>query len=235
MNNNITFLKIASVSASLTAVTTFLLWGLPHLYNSPSNFEEGVLLSENSYYLTKQWVNFIHIPLALTGYFGLTIILFQRQPILSTFGMIWFTIWGTIEMIGVSIILFSVNFNWRSTYKVASEGNKTVLKNNIETFFSIWDSMFFVLLVAFLLGTIFFAWASWKSKGLEKILSWLLWLAVPLTILIIISGYAGQGWAGQVTKYIYPFLQPLSRLVLGLFIWKSIGQKKLPPTLRAKP
>jgi hypothetical protein len=225
MRNNDTFFKIASVSALLTAVTTFLLWGLPQLYNSPSNFEESVLLSENSYYLTRQWVNFIHIPLALTGYFGLTIILFQRQPTLSVFGMLWFTVWGTIEMIGVSIILFSVNFNWRSSYKIADEITKNVLKNNIETFFSIWDSMFFVLLIAFLFGTLFFAWATWKSKGLEKVVSWLLWLAVPLTLLIILSNYAGQNWAGQLTKYIYPFLQPISRIVLGLFIWKSIGQK----------
>jgi hypothetical protein len=230
MDNNKTFLKIASIAASLTAVTTILLWGLPNLYTSPSNFEEGVLLSENTYYLAKQWVNFIHIPLALTGYFGLTVILFQRQPVLSIFGMVWFVIWGTIEMIGVSIILFSVNYQWRSGYKMADEINRIVLKNKIESFFSIWDSMFFVLLVAFLLGTLFFAWATWKSKGLEKILSCLLWLAVPLTLLIILSSYVGQGWAGQLTQYFYPFLQPLSRLILGLFIWKSIGQTKPPLT-----
>jgi membrane-anchored protein YejM (alkaline phosphatase superfamily) len=225
MSTNNTFFRIASIAAALTAVTTFLLWLLPYLYESPTNVEEGILLTNNDYYLARQWVNFIHIPLALTGYFGLTLIQSKKQKALSVFGMGWFAIWGAIEMIGVSIILFSVNYNWRSNYHLADELQKLVLKNNIETFFSIWDSLFFVLLIAFLLGTLFFAWATSKSKGLEKVLSYLLWLAVPLTIFIILSRYFEQEWAGQITTYLYPILQPVSRFVLGIFIWKSIEKK----------
>lgn len=222
MRHNQSFLKIASVCSILTAATTFLLWLLPNLYSQPANFEEAVLLHQNDYYMARQWVNFIHIPLCLTAYFGLALILYQREAALPVMGMVWFTIWGAIEMIGVSIIIFSVNFNWRSSYALADQANKTLLQNNIESFYSIWDSLFFVLLVAFLLGTLFFAWATWRSKGIGKILSYLLWLAVPLTILIILSNYAAQAWAGQVTKYLYPVLQPVSRCLLGVFIWQSI-------------
>ena len=224
MSNNSSFLRISSIAAFISAFTTFLLWFLPKLYLSPKNFEDSILLYNNTYYMLRLWVNFIHIPLALTAYFGLVLILFQRQPAKSVFGMIWFIVWGLVEMVGIGILLVSVNFNWRKNYELADELKRNVLKNNIEAFFSIWDSMFLVLLVAFLLGSLFIAWATWHSKGIEKVLSYLLWLAVPLTLLIILSNYANQNWAGEIIAYIYPILQPASRALLGLFIWRSIAK-----------
>lgn len=225
MKNDRYFLRIAALSASATALTTFLLWLLPKLYTPPASFEEAVLLHQNSYYLSRLWVNLIHMPLALTGYFGLMLVLCKREMAKSIFGMLWFLIWGIIEMIGVAINLFSVNYDWRSNYASADSLTKNVLKINIDAFSSIWNSAFFVLLIAFLFGTFFFAWATWKANGIEKLLSYLLWLAVPLTLLIILSNYANQTWAGEITTYVYPVLQPISRLVLGLFLWKNAANK----------
>lgn len=225
MYSNRHFLRIAALSAFATVVTTFLLWLLPRLYVPPTGFEESVLLHQNSYYIARLWVNFIHLPLALTGYFGLAVVLYKREAVKSTFGMLWFLIWGIVEMVGIAINLFSVNYNWRSAYASADNITKNALKINIDAFTSIWQSAFFVLLVAFLFGTLFFGWATWKAKGIEKLLSWLLWLAVPLTLLIILSNYAGQKWAGQITTYVYPALQPISRFVLGLFLWRNAENK----------
>lgn len=219
------FLRIAALSAFATVLTTFLLWLLPKLYVSPANFEESVLLHKNFYYISRLWVNLIHMPLALTGYFGLTLVLYNRESAKSIFGMLWFVIWGIIEMVRIAVNLFSVNYNWRSNYANADSLARNALKINIDAFSSIWQSAFFVLLVAFLFGTLFFAWATWKANGIEKLLSNLLWLAVPLTLLIILSSYAKQNWAGQITTYVYPVLQPISRFVLGLFLWKSAENK----------
>ncbi|MBD2705493.1 hypothetical protein IC229_33085 [Spirosoma sp. BT702] len=221
MNQDRSFLKIAAIAGFVTAVTTFLLWLLPKFYAPPATFDEGILLHKNSAYLAKQWVNFLHIPFALLAYFGLTVLLVKRQAVKAIFGMLWFGIWGAVEMSGVAIILFSVNYNWRTTYETADMAQKVALRTNIEGFYSVWDSLFFVLLIAFLLGTLFFGWATWRSKGLEKILSYLFWMAVPLTLLIILDNYANQSWAGQLTKAVYPILQPVSRFILGLFLWKQ--------------
>jgi len=220
MNSHRTFLRIAAVSAFISAVTTFLLWLLPQLYSPPQTFEERILLFRNEIYMARQWVNFWHIPVALTAYFGLAVVLFRRETGKVVFGMVWFVIWGIIEMTGVAIILFSVNYGWRSQYAGASPAQKQVLQTHLEGFYSVWDSMFFVLLVAFLFGTLFFGWATWSSQGMEKRLSYLFWLAVPLTMLILLGGYAGQSWADAMTAAIYPVLQPVSRFVLGVFLWK---------------
>ncbi|MGI9543627.1 MAG: hypothetical protein ACR2MX_10240 [Cyclobacteriaceae bacterium] len=218
-------LKIAAVCAISTTITTFFLWLLPQFYQAPQTFEEGVALASNSFYLSRLWVNLLHIPLALTGYFGLAYILRNRELPKVSLGMIWFLVWGLTEMIGVSSLIFSVNGEWRSGYLLAGEAEQLALQSRIEAALSIWDSLFFVLLIGFLLGTTLYGWATWKGKGLEKLLSYCFWLAVPLTLLIIFSKYAQVEWAGQVTSWIYPLLQPFSRFILGLFIWKQSGNK----------
>ena len=219
------FLKAAACCALASAITTFLLWLLPRMYEAPANFEASISLASNPYYLALKWVNLLHIPLALFAYTGLAVLLFRKAPAKTVFAMLWFGIWGAIEMIGMAITLFSVNF-WRRSYTSADDATKLTLQKHIDFFSSIWNSMFFVLLIAFLLGTIFFALATWKGKGLEKILSYLFWLAVPLTLLIMLNGYAEQQWAGQITGYIYPVLQPISRALMGVYIFMGIRNKE---------
>ena len=148
-------LKITAVAAVATAFTTFLLWLLPRLYQVGS-FEEALSLPANGYYMSRLWVNFFHIPLALTAYFGLAYKLRNRELPKVALGFVWFVIWGIVEMIGVAIIIFSINRTWRNGYAMASDTQRELMKNNIEALLSVWDSIFFVLLVAFFLGTLLY-------------------------------------------------------------------------------
>ena len=172
--------------------------------------------------MARLWINFFHLPLALTGYFGLMMLLTRQGITLAAFAMIWFLLWGVIEMTGIAVNLFSVNMEWRAGYENANVATKEILKTRIEMFASLWHAAFFVLLIAFLLGSLFLGWASWDSTGSQKMLSCLLWLAVPLTLLIILANYAHQQWAGNITTYVYPVLQPLSRFMLGYVLWNNI-------------
>ncbi len=226
MKNEATFIKISAICAFTTAVTTTLLWLLPKLYAVPQDFDEAVALAKNPLYMARQWVNLLHIPLALTAYFGLTYVLRKRELPKVGLGMIWFLIWGVVEMMGISGIIFSVNGNWRAKYAEAAPSEQAVLRTNIESYMAQWDSMFFVLLIAFLLATIFFGWATWRGKGLEKLLSYLFWLAAPLTFLIILSGYFEKAWAGIIVTWMYPLLQPISRFLMGVVILRKASLKK---------
>lgn len=221
-NHDRELMILAGCCAILTSFTTFLLWLLPKLYETPASFLEGAQLANNVYYQSRLWVNFMHIPLALIAYWGLAHKLRSRELPKVTLGMIWFSIWGTVEMVGLSGIIFAVNKNWRTNYLTASDSTKKLLEQNVENYFALWDGMFFVLLIAFLLGTSFFGWATWKGKGLEKILSYLFWLAVPLTLLIIISGYFGFSQGDGLIEIFYPVLQPVSRFLLGLYLLNGI-------------
>ncbi|MEM1340012.1 MAG: hypothetical protein AAGF96_19795 [Bacteroidota bacterium] len=213
-------MQLCGIAAMVTALTTFLLWLLPKFYPAFEQYATAPELHDNIFYISRQWVNLFHIPLAIAGYFGLAYTLREREPAKVCLGMLWFLIWGIVEMMGVSGIIFAVNRNWRAKFQRADTIGKEMLQSSISEYFAIWDGMFFVLLISFLLGTTFFGWATWKGNGLERWLSYFFWMAVPLTLLIIFSRYFGINWAGGIVGIIYPILQPISRFVLGLHLIK---------------
>ena len=218
------FLQFAAIGAMLSAVTTFLLWLLPKFYPEISTFDDQVALHTNGFYLGRLWINFIHIFFAVTGYAGVAVILFREKPGFALLGLIAFLGWGFTELLGVSGLIWAVNGTWRSAYSTADEATQAVLSQQIESFTSLWDAWFFLLLVFFLIGTLCYGLGLWRSAGLAQWVSILLLLAVPLTIFIMISGYGGPAWPGLVASWVYPALQPLSRLMLGWWIWRMSYQ-----------
>jgi len=73
--------------------------------------------------------------------------------------------------------------------------------------------LFFVILGAFLLGSLLLGLAALAMPGrLARGAAILLLAAVPLTVLIMLGGYAGAGWTDPITGSVYPLLQPVSRV-----------------------
>ena len=48
----------------------------------------------------------------------------------------------------------------------------------------------------------------------------LLLLAAPLTIVILLSGYAGMPFLEPLVSWSYPILQPFSRALMGVWLWR---------------
>ncbi len=187
---------------------------------------DRAMLHVNLWYIGRQWVSFIHIFLALMAYLGAAILIWQRSRGLALAGFMWFLLWGFTELLGVSVLIFAVNNTWRRAYPQADEEMRTTLQQNIDLVMQWWDALFFLLLVFFLLGTLFYGLGTWRGKGLEKMISILFLLGVPLTVFITISGYTQVVWPGMIAGAIYPVLQPVSRGLLGLWIWSSGGSDK---------
>ncbi|HEX2219086.1 MAG TPA: hypothetical protein VHG35_09790 [Gemmatimonadales bacterium] len=171
--------------------------------------------------MARYWTNLVHIFLALTAYAGAALLLARRSPGSSLLGLLFFLLWGFSELLGVSTILFAVNRTWRSAYTGADPGMQEAYRTLLTGFEAVWDSVFFLLLVAFLLGSLCYGWVARKGVGLERAVGVLFLLAVPLTLAILISGYGGPLWPGVIVSWTYPVLQPLSRVLLGVWLWNS--------------
>ena len=76
-----------------------------------------------------------------------------------------------------------------------------------------------LLLVAFLLGTTSYGIAAFREKGLTRIMGLLFLLAVPLTLVIILDRYMGYSLSIWIS-WSYPLLQPVSRFIMGYWLWK---------------
>lgn len=215
-----TLLRTGAVCGVLSAITTFLLWLLPRLYDAPSTFEAGVALHANAIYMARWWVNFVHIFFALASYAGAAAALWRRHAALAGLGFLSFVLWGFTELLGVSINIFAVNRTWRAGFAGADAAGREILRANIQSFAAIWDAMFFLLLVAFLAGTLLLGAAAVRGGGLERLVGVLLLLAGPLTLGIMIGGYTSMTWLNDVTDWIYPGLQPVSRALMGVWLWQ---------------
>ena len=216
-----------SAFAFLSAVTTFLLWLLPRLYASPQTFEDAVNLHQNPYYMARLWVNFGHIFFALVAYGATAWVLYRVAPALASFGYLCFVLWGLTELLGVTVNIFAVNRTWRAAFSDASTEVQRSIQANIAAFDAVWDAMFFLLLVAFLLGSACFGLAALRGDAISKGVGLLFLLAVPLTAGIIVGGYTRVSVFNTVVTVIYPILQPMSRGLLGYWLWRrAVGVER---------
>lgn len=223
-------LKFAAICAALSALTTFLLWWLPRLYDAPQDFSQALALHANPYYLSRLWVNFGHIFLALTGYGAAAYLLWRHSPALAALGFLWFILWGFTELLGVSISIFAVNATWRAQFASATPEVEAQLRTHLQGFEGMWDALFFLLLVAFLLGSLAYGAAAVRGRGIERGVGWLFLLAVPLTAAIMLGGYAGIGLFDPFVNWLYPVLQPASRAMLGYWLWSQAANNRVEPT-----
>ena len=180
--------------------------------------------------MARWWVNFVHIFLALAGYAAAAWALRAKSRMLSALGFLWFILWGFTEILGVSIQIWAVNRTWRAGWAAADDATRVILKVNLTGFAAVWDGMFFVLLIAFLLGTLCLglaaasrgsARAAATASALERAVGWMLLLGAPLTVVILLSEYAGLPALGKAVEWTYPILQPISRASMGLWLWRK--------------
>jgi hypothetical protein len=219
-------LRAAAWCAVLSAVTTFLLWWLPRQVTPPADFAASVALHENPWYLARLWVSLAHNWLALFAYMGAAAVLARRAPGRAAAGLAAFAVWAVTELVGIAVILFAVNRTWRAGWHAADEAGRASLRTLLAGWNAVWDAMFFLLLVAFLLGSLLFGLAAVRGAGVERWVGVLLLAAVPLTALIMAGGYAGAAWADAVTGAVYPALQPASRALMGVWLWRMADEPR---------
>lgn len=217
-----------SAAAFISAITTFLLWYLPNLYSAPDSFETAVLLAEDPAYMGRLWVNFAHVFVALFAYGVAASILAARVPGLAITGFVAFAFWAFAEAIGVSINIWGVNELWRAGFNDAGAEQQMLIRASIHSFQGLWEGIFFVVLVTFLIGTLCYGVALFEGQVLQRSLAILFILAAPLTVIIILDGYFGAGLSAWVA-WAYPVLQPVSRALLGVWLFRvAVSDRGIP-------
>jgi len=218
-DNESSFVRFAAICSFASAITTFLMWFLPRLIPQYEGFDASLQLANNVAYMSRWWINFAHIFLAITAYSGAAVVLRHRSIGWAFWSLSQFFIWGFTELLGVSVTIWAVNRSWRAHYLDADTARRNILRTLLEGWPQVWDGMFFVLLVAFLLGSLSLGLLAIKGRGLERATSVLLLLSVPLSICIITGEYWNVSIASRLESFIYPILQPISRAVMGGWLW----------------
>ena len=210
-------LLLAAGAALITSGTTFLLWYLPRQYAAPTTFEETLALHENGAYMARLWINFIHVFLALAAYGAAAFVMRAKAPAAAAVGFVAFCFWSLAEALGLAINIWGVNGMWRAGYAAADPEAQALIRASLHTFRGVWEGVFFVVLTAFLIGTLSMGVALFRGDALQRILGALFLLAAPLTVIIMLDGYFGASLS-QWISWSYPVLQPVSRALLGVWL-----------------
>ena len=222
------FLKVTAICSFLGAITTAVLIFLP----SPeaSDFQSQVLLFKNNLYLSKLWILFLHPQVNLLASFGIAYLLFKKYPLQIIFGTLFLSIWAYTEMSQQSLLIDALNQFWRPGYlEAGDETSKKMYETLIKAANGISDSNYFLVIYGFGLGTLSFGLAFIRESGLGKLLGISLLFIGILSLASFIRYYLGIDSLSPAVNWsynwIYPYLQPLVRVGLGIWILKEVKNR----------
>jgi hypothetical protein len=214
------FVKVASICALLTALTTLAVHWLPELWKDATTFEAQVQLRHNAIYIARLWTVVLHCGLVVVSMAAIPWLLTGSSKLVAMFGFGSYVMFAFVEMLRTSLSIFAVNRAWRSGYELATEDVKrTAFRSAIESFTGVNDALFFLFFLAFTLGLFCYGFALLRTNGMDRGIGllFLVWGLLNLpgligTILGNESLAAPFGWVG-------PYFQPLARLLIGIWLW----------------
>ncbi len=229
-NNNLKiFLKIAAICSFLGALTTVLLIFLPN--PSAIDFESRTLLFENKLYLSKLWILFIHPQVNIIASLGIAFLLLKKYPLQIIIGILFLLIWAYTEMSQQSLLINTLNQIWRPGYVGAeNEVIKNMFITLIKTANGISDSNYFIVIYGFGMGSLLYGLAFIHENGLAKWIGGALLFIGILSLFSFSRYYLALNFLNTVVnwsyEWIYPYLQPIVRIALGIWIFQEINKDK---------
>ncbi|MCK6542655.1 hypothetical protein L6Q79_08235 [bacterium] len=219
----------ATISSFAGAVTTFLLFTIPA--PEAPDFESQVRLFQNSLYVTKLWILFIHPQLNFLACLGVVVLLWERHAPLMIISLLFMFVWMYTEVSQQAFIIDALNQFWRPEYLQATENTaKNTLATLIKGASAYSDSQYFIVIYAFGIGSIVMGMAMIQEIGLIR------WIGIAqlfigiLSLASFIRYYLGWSNIGMVVnwcyEYIYFYIQPLTRILIGIWIFRVILKKQ---------
>ncbi len=219
------FLKFTAICSFLGAITTALLIFLPN--PSASDFDAQVLLFDNNLYRIKLWILFIHPQVNILASLGIAYLLVRRHPLQLIAGTLFLLIWAYTEISQQSLLIDALNQIWRPGYVEAETSDtKNMYFVLINAANGISDSKYFLVIYGFGFGSLLYGFAFIREQGAEK------WIGVSLIFIGTLSLCSFARYYLDATfldvavqwtyQWIYPYLQPATRIAMGVWILQII-------------
>jgi hypothetical protein len=214
------FYKATAICSFLSVATTLLLIFLPNLYDPGETFESRLALVDNPVYRLRAWVYLLHPFVVLGAALGVAMAIRRRSGGLAVAGFLCFLLWALTEA-GQQALTLVAYHGWAGAYAAADAATQEVLRMQISTYRAIWDSMFLLLLIGLLLGNIFYGVAMVNDRGSARVLGALFLAVAVLTAFTVSLEVGGPGLPSALAVWLYPIVQPVSRLLVGVWLWKT--------------
>ncbi len=222
-----TFLKFAAICSILSAFTTMTLMGID--VPTPSSIQEQARLHQHTAYLFRTWVYFLHPLLVLVAVIGFFTTQYRKYLGWSVMFLLFFFIWTHTEALQQALALDALNQYWRPAYLSTDDPTtKQAMEFLMLGFPGIYDSHYFLLLFAFGIGSTTMGIVMMRGSGLQRLLGYAFVFFGVLSLVSFINYYLWPNPSGALVQFsyawIYPWLQPLARIGLGVLLWRHTSQ-----------
>jgi hypothetical protein len=219
------FIKIASICAILTALTTIAVHWLPDLWSNATTFQSQVQLQHNAIYMARLWIVLIHCVLVAISMAAVPCLLSGLARLIAIFGFACYLVFAFVEILRTSLSVFAVNRAWRAGYETSNDDvRRQTFRDALEAFGGVNDTLFFLFLAAFTVGLFSYGFALLLRSGITQGFGLLFLLWGVLNLPDLVGAIAGNEALGKGFEWVGRYFQPVARLLIGAWLWNVSTQ-----------
>jgi len=212
------FFAFAALCSFASVATTLILIFGPTLYPSPETLEDRIALLSNPGFQLRMWAYYVHPFVTFIAALGVYVIAKRYDAGFALLGVVFIGLWAFAEALQQALSIVALNWTWRGTYLAADAATQTLYRSHMSMFDALWDGLFFLLLSGFMLGSLFMGLALLRGRGFDLLIAGLFLVVAALSVLNFMAGYNGPPWAGAIANAAYPWIQPATRALIGVWI-----------------
>lgn len=218
------FYRTAAIASFLSALTTLGLIFLPDLFAPADGFAGRMQRVADPVYQLRAWIYLVHPFLVFTAALGIALALRRVSPALALAGILAFGLWAVTEAGQQTLTLFAFD-DWRRAWLAGDVAVRATMELRTAIYDGLWDASYALLLVGFMIGNSLLAAALLRlSDALSRIVAVFLVMAALLTLAILIVEVGGPDLLAPLGRWAYPAIQPLGRILIGYWLWRSAGR-----------
>jgi hypothetical protein len=214
------FYRTAAIASFASALTTLGLIFLPDLFAPAEGLAGRMQRVADPAYQLRAWTYLVHPFLVFTAALGIALASRHVAPGRALAGILAMGLWAVTEAGQQTLTLFVFD-DWRRAWLAGDAAVRATMELRAAIYDGLWDASYALLLIGFLIGNLFFASVLiFLRDTLSRVVAVFLSLAALLTFAILIAEVGGPDLLAPFGRWSYPAIQPLGRILIGLWLWR---------------
>jgi len=217
---NASFYRTAAIASFVSAGTTLALIFLADFYTPAEGLAGRMQRVTDPAYQLRAWTYLVHPLLVFTAAIGLALASRHAAPARALFGALAFGMWAITEAGQQTLTLFAFD-DWRRAWLAGDTVVRATMEVRAAIYDGLWDASYALLLIGFLIGNVLIATVLLGLRdALSRLVGAFLLLAALLTLAILIVEVDGPNLLAPFGRWAYPAIQPLGRILIGVWLWR---------------
>jgi hypothetical protein len=214
------FYRFAAICSFASVLTTLALIFLPRAFPAVDGFEARMALVHSPVYQARAWIYLLHPFVVFVAALAVALRLRRDGGGVLLLGLCGFALWASTEAGQQALTLMAFD-RWRLAYADADAALRAAIAERSVLYDALWDAMYFLLLLGFLLGNAAYAWVLARRDRLGRVLAAFYAAAALLTLGLVSAEAGGPRLPDALGAWLYPLIQPLGRTLIGLWLWRE--------------